>query len=116
MIQILEISALLANIAAIGIPVVLLCLFLLLIPSLSDGSKSKARRYLSYLVKPPKLSLESREEPSSREDKIRIFFYYLGILLFLIGFMIGELYEVVLDLALPVTQGSTGEMRDIVSV
>jgi hypothetical protein len=48
---------------------------------------------------------------SSRADKVRLFFYYLGVVLFLTSFMIGEFYEVMIDLLLPVSQGSTGEMR-----
>jgi len=116
MIQTIEVSVVLANIVALALPIVFLCLFLLLIPSLSDGSKSKARRYLSYLVNPPQLGSTSPNDISAKGDRVKLFFYYLGFVLFLTSFVIGEFYEVMLDLILPLTQGSTGEMRNVVSV
>ena len=113
MIQTIEFSVLLANILAIGLPIIFMCLAILLLVFLRDGPTSRFRRYLSYLVKPPRLDQESSV---SRNDKIRIFFYYLGIVLFLSSFVIGEFYEVVLDLLLPVTQGSSGSTREVTSI
>ena len=110
-----------ATIIAIVLPFAALCLFILIIPRLRNGSGSRLRRYLSYLITPPRLGSEISQSPeddtklklvvSSRADKVRLFFYYLGVVLFLTSFMIGEFYEVMIDLLLPVTQGSTGETR-----
>ena len=124
MIQFLEFTTLQAGIIAIILPIVAACLFILVIPMLRNGSGNKFRRYLSYMVSPPRIgsytsvSTEDDQEKVSmwREDKVRLFFYYLGIALFLISFVIGEFYEVMFDLALPVTQGSTGELRTVSSV
>jgi len=50
------------------------------------------------------------------EIKIRLFYVYIGIVVFLVSFLISEFYEVFLDIVLPVTQGNTGEVRTITSV
>ncbi|MGY5856301.1 MAG: hypothetical protein RTS72_06850 [Candidatus Thorarchaeota archaeon] len=115
-----------ATIIAIALPFVALCLFFLIIPRLRNRSGSRLMRYLSYLITPPRLGSEISQSPeddaeqktvvSSRADKIRLFFYYLGIVLFLTCFMIGEFYEVMIDLLLPVSQGSTGETRIVTMV
>jgi hypothetical protein len=47
---------------------------------------------------------------------MRLGFVYLGIGLFLISFIIAEFYEVLLDIQLPVTQGSTGDERIVSSL
>ncbi|MFX1484151.1 MAG: hypothetical protein ACFFCP_13300, partial [Promethearchaeota archaeon] len=70
-----------------------------------------------YLVSPPKLNSAAPIEESTRnkliqrEDKVKLYFYYLGILLFLVTFMIGEFYQVMFDLLLPISQGTTGDVR-----
>jgi len=124
--QFLEFTVSQATIIAIALPIIALCLFIIANPMLRNGTGSKLRRYLSYLVSPPQLDSSRAEVPVSekedkrpilwREDKVRLFFFYLGIVLFLVSFMIGEFYEVMFDLMLPVNQGSTGEFRTVTSV
>jgi len=123
--QFLEFTYDQAIIIVIALPIIALCLFILTIPWLRNGTGSKLRRYLSYSVSPPKLGAnkaeaqeDEPEEPAilCREDKVKLFFFYLAIVLFLVSFMIGEFYEVMIDLMLPVNQGSTGEFRTMISV
>jgi hypothetical protein len=126
MISILELPIFHATVIALALPVIALCLFVLIIPWLRNGTGSRIRRYLSYLVNPPRigsLKVESSETDVGkketalwREIKVRLFFVYVGIALFLISFVIGEFYEVFMDTLLPVTQGSTGEVRTVTSV
>ncbi|MHA2021063.1 MAG: hypothetical protein ACW96N_05065 [Candidatus Thorarchaeota archaeon] len=126
MISILELPVFHAFIIAIALPVIVVCVFIIIIPWLRNGSGSKLRRYLSYSVSPPRIGSLKAEAPEDdadnkdvslwREIKVRLFFVYLGIAIFLISFMISEFYEVMIDLLLPVTQGSTGEMRTVTSV
>ncbi|MHA2142446.1 MAG: hypothetical protein ACXADF_14285 [Candidatus Thorarchaeota archaeon] len=123
---ILELSVFQATIIAIALPIVALGVFVLIIHWLRNGSGSRVRRYLSYLVNPPRIgSLKSNDSEVDanhkhvslwRELKVRLFFVYLGIAIFLVSFMIGEFYEVIFDLLLPVTQGSTGDIRTVSSV
>ncbi len=124
--SILEMPAIHATILAIALPIISVCLFILVIPWLRNGAGSKARRYLSYLAKPPRigsLKVASSETDAGNKDKalwreikVRLFFVYIGIALFLVSFTIGEFYEVFFDMLLPVTQGSTGETRTVTSV
>jgi len=124
--QFLEFTYNQAIIIAIALPIIVLCLFVLVTPRVKNGSSSKWRRYLSYFIKPPRIGDNESEIPESdaegkrtslwREDKVRLFFFYLGVALFLASFMIGEFYEVMIDLTLPVNQGSTGEYRTITSI
>ena len=118
--QLLEISPDLANIIAWLLPIVLGCVFFLIIPMMRDGTSSTLRRYVSYLIKPPRLgSTEDGTRARTslwRNIKVKLFFVYLGIALFLISFMMGEFYEVIFDMAMPVTQGSTGEIRSLTSL
>jgi hypothetical protein len=124
--SLLELSVLQATILAIALPIIALCVFIIVIPWLRNGSGSKLRRYLSYLVNPPRIgsfnSAGIEEDPDRnysafwREIKVRLFFVYLAIGIFLVSFMISEFYEVMFDLSLPVTQGSTGEIRTVTSV
>ena len=100
----------LARLIAVVLPIVATCVFYLFNTNFRDRSGSKAKKYLSYLVVPPRLHVNGFDE-SWRRDKVRLYFYYLGVLLFLVSFLIGEFYQVMFDLLLPVTQGSTGEMR-----
>ncbi|MHA1963474.1 MAG: hypothetical protein ACXACG_11645 [Candidatus Thorarchaeota archaeon] len=126
MIQLLELTLNQATIIAIGLPIIVVCLFILIVPWLRNGSGSKLRRYLSYLVTPPRIGSDKSgssgddvnqvDESSWRKDKVRLYFYYLGIALFLISFILAEFYEVMFDLVLPVSQGSTGEFRTVSSV
>jgi len=126
LIGILELSMFQATIIAIALPIVTICIFILIIPWLSNGSGSRLRRYLSYLVSPPRigslLSEESGNDANRRNAKlwrglkVRLFFLYLAIALFLISFILSEFYEVMLDVFLPVTQGSTGDMRIVTSI
>lgn len=102
-----------AIVVAIALPIVALCLFFLVITWLSNGNGSRLRRYLSYLITPPRIDSDTS---TWRGDKIKLFFFYLGIILFLTSVVIGEFYEVMIDLILPVTQGNTGEMRIVISV
>lgn len=126
-ISFLELSVNQAVIIAIALPIIALCLFILIIPWMRNGSDgSILRRYISYFVHPPRIdTIESepfedgRENESTsmwRETKVKLFFYYLAIALFLVSFMIGEFYEVMIDLSLPVTQGYTGELRTFTSI
>jgi len=115
-----------ASIIAIALPLVAASLSYVIIPRLKNCAGSKMRRYLSYLITPPSLGndrtgspeagTDQRVSTSWRKDKVRLYFYYLGIALFLTSFMIGEFYEVMIDLLLPVSQGSTGEMRNVISL
>jgi hypothetical protein len=126
MIQLIELTFDQAAIIAIALPIVSVCLFVLIIPWLRNGSGSKLRRYLSYLVTPPRIGSDESGPPDDdaeqehvsyrREDKVRLYFYYLGIALFLISFILGEFYEVMFDLVLPISQGSTGALRTVSSV
>ncbi|MHA2358967.1 MAG: hypothetical protein ACXAB5_01735 [Candidatus Thorarchaeota archaeon] len=126
MMQLIEFTVNQATIIAMALPIVAVCLFILIIPSLKKGSSSKLRRYLSYLVKPPRIGslespskegdVESRSSALWREVKVRLFFVYLAIALFLVSFMISEFYQVMFDLFLPVTQGSTGAIRTVTSI
>ncbi|MHA2070680.1 MAG: hypothetical protein ACW985_02700 [Candidatus Thorarchaeota archaeon] len=126
MMSLLELTVFQATIIAIALPVIALCAFILIIPWLRNGSGSKIRRYLSYLISPPRIgSLKqmSAEDVAGqnhaslwREIKVRLFFVYIAIAVFLVSFMISEFYEVMFDLFLPVTQSSTGEMRTVSSV
>ncbi|MFW9965329.1 MAG: hypothetical protein ACFFCX_17285 [Candidatus Sifarchaeia archaeon] len=120
------ISVVLAGIIAVALPIVTAILFYLIVPRLKNGSGSKLRRYFSYLITPPRFGygenysrengVGQKESTLCRQDKIRLYFYYLGIILFLTSFMIGEFYEVMIDLLLPVSQGSTSEMRTATSL
>ena len=126
LIQFLEFTYSQATIIAIALPIVTLCLFILVTPWIKNGSSSKWWRYLSYFIKPPRISDNGSEVPESdaegkppslwREDKVRLFFFYLGVVLFLVSFMIGEFYEVMIDLMLPISQGSTGVYRTATNV
>ncbi|MGY5858646.1 MAG: hypothetical protein RTU63_04700 [Candidatus Thorarchaeota archaeon] len=118
MIQMFEIGADLATIIALALPLITICLCILIIPSLRKNTGSKIRRYFSYLITPPQIGSLKTDEPESlwRQIKVRLFFIYIGIALFLISFMFGEFYQVILDIILPVTQGSTGAERIVTSV
>ena len=120
MIQFLELPVNLAILTAIVLPIIAVCFFIITIPWLRNGTGSRLRRYLSYAITPPKLdSEESAEEDQSalsHSDKVEFSFYYLVIVLFLVSFVIGEFYEVMFDLALPVNQGNTGEYRTVTAV
>jgi hypothetical protein len=112
-----------AVVVAIALPIAAVCLFYLLIPRLKEMSGSRMRRYLSYLITPPRIGSESPKsgekqspEISWRNDKVRLYFFYLAVVLFLVSFTISEFYEVMMDLLLPVSQGSTGEMRIALTV
>ncbi|TFG32729.1 hypothetical protein EU528_02720 [Candidatus Thorarchaeota archaeon] len=115
-----------ATIIAILLPIVAVCVSIIVIPWMKNGSGSKFRRYLSYLINPPAIGTNQTDIPESeteqadttvrREDKVRLYFYYLAIVLFLVSFIIGEFYEVMIDLSLPVNQGSTGEFRTVTSI
>jgi len=122
----LEFTASHAIIIAIILPIIAVCIFIISIPWLRNGTGSKLRRYLSYFINPPRIGsygsesaandIEFRHTTTWRETKVKLFFYYLAIALFLVSFMISEFYEVMIDLSLPITQGSTGELRTFTSV
>jgi hypothetical protein len=118
--QLLEIAPDIAGIIALLLPIVIGCIFFLIIPVMRDGSGSALRRYVSYLIKPPRLgSTEDGTQSRTslgRDIKVKLFFVYLGIALFLISFTMSEFYEVIFDLIMPVTQGSTGEIRTVTSI
>lgn len=124
MIQLIEFNIDQATIIAIALPIVAICLFILINQSIKKGSGSRLRRYLSYLVKPPRIgslksqddNVEGRSASLWREIKVRLFFVYLAIALFLISFMISEFYQIMMDISFPVGQGSTGEIRTVTSV
>jgi len=124
--QFLEFPVSLANIIAIVLPIIAVCFFFIIIPWLKNGSGSKLRRYLSYTITPPRIGSEESEVPDSgtkekhaaqsREDKVKLYFFYLGIALFLVSFVIGEFYEVMIDLLLPINQTGVEEMRTATTV
>jgi len=120
LLQFLELSVDLASITAVVLPIIAVCFFIITIPWLKNGSGSKLRRYLSYAIRPPGASEENSDTHEgsaiSPEDKNRLYFYYLGIALFLISFFIGEFYQVLIDLSLPVNQSTTGEYRSATTV
>lgn len=118
MIQMFEIGVDLATIIALALPLIAVISCILIIPSLRKSTGSKIRRYLSYLVTGPQIGSLITDDPDTlwRQIKIRLFFIYIGIAIFLISFMIGEFYQVIFDIVLPLTQGSTGVSRVVSSV
>ncbi len=126
MIQLLELTPDQATIIAILLPIIIVCVFILINLKMRDGTRSTLRRYISYLIRPLRISSISSMEPKEseiqlrtrliRNIKVKLFFVYIGIAIFILSFVIGEFYEVVLDLVLPVSQGNTGEMRTVTSV
>ncbi|MHA1963473.1 MAG: hypothetical protein ACXACG_11650 [Candidatus Thorarchaeota archaeon] len=126
MISILELSVNQTIIIAISLPIVALILFVLFNRSFSNVHGSAIRRYIAFLVTPPRIdtansshqeeNVAQRSSLLRRRIKVSLFFVYVGIALFLISFVIGEFYEVFIDILLPVTQGSTGEARIVTSV
>lgn len=122
MIQMLEIGADIAKIIAVALPIVAVCLCILIIPSLKKSTGNKLRRYLSYLITPPKIgSMKSNDQDIQltslwRQIKVRLFFVYIGIAIFIISYMIGEFYQVFFDIILPVGQDDTGVYRVVSSV
>jgi hypothetical protein len=126
LLQVLELPIELATITAIVLPIIAVCFFILAIPWLKNGSTSKLRKYLSYTITPPKLKAESsidsnetsEQAPTSsvRNDRVKLYFYYLGIVLFLISFILAEFYQVMVDASFPVTQGNTGDSRIITTI
>ena len=109
-----------ALIIAVVLPIVSFCL-LYLISSSSGSREGRVGRYMSYLIRPPALEAESDDvsrnvDASWRKDKVRIYFLWLGVILFVISFMLGEFYEVMTDLALPVNQGGTGDTREVLNI
>ena len=111
--MLIEIDVTLAWVIAIVFPILAVCIFVLVIPMLKKESNSTVHRYLAYLIKPPTID---DADSSWRRDKVKLYFYYLALVLFLVTFMIGEFYEVMFDLALPVSQGNTGDLRIASSV
>ena len=105
----------LARTIAVVLPIVAMCIFYVFNTKFRDRAENTARKYLSYLVVPPRLHIDG-PNTSWRRDKVRLFFYYLAVVLFLVSFLIGEFYQVMFDLLLPVTQGSTGETRIVTDV
>ncbi|NHI87962.1 MAG: hypothetical protein EAX87_00480 [Candidatus Thorarchaeota archaeon] len=105
----------LARIIAVVLPIVAVGIFYVFNTRFRDRSEGKARKYLSYLVVPPRLHIDGPNK-SWRRDKVRLYFYYLAVVLFLASFLIGEFYQVMFDLLLPVTQGSTGDARIVTDV
>ena len=87
LLQLFELSVDIANITAIVLPIIAVCFFIFTIPWL------KKSRYFSSLITPPgkpEENTDSHMESSliSEEDKGRLYFYYLGIALFLVSFFI----------------------------
>ena len=115
-----------ASIIAVALPILAALIAYLIIPKLRTRSGGKIRRYFSFLVSPPvlrgsetdssKTEQENVTRTSWRDDKVKLYFYYLAIFLFVISFTISEFYEVMADLVLPVNQGSTGESRVAFSI
>ena len=56
-------------------------------------------------------SLSQMKNKFKNQLSYRLLFIYGGILLFLLGNLFGEFYFLLVDVSLPVTQGSTGESR-----
>ncbi|MFW9834694.1 MAG: hypothetical protein ACFFEK_11915 [Candidatus Thorarchaeota archaeon] len=108
-----EIGIIPAGLIAFILPIIAVCVLILFIPLLENKKGSRIRRYLSYLITPPRFD---SEDTTWRKDRVKLYFYYLGLVLFLVTFMISEFYEVMFDLLLPVSQGSTGEFRIVSSV
>ncbi|MFW9800727.1 MAG: hypothetical protein ACFFD9_09840 [Candidatus Thorarchaeota archaeon] len=122
MMFILELTRVQAEILAVALPVLLLSAFVLLYPSLKNRSGSKARRYLSYIIRPPSISSlnsetsghapEDQRKEFRRQLKVRLYLVYVGIAVFILSSMIAEFYHVLCDLSADVTQGSTGLSRE----
>jgi hypothetical protein len=109
-----------ALIIAVVLPIASICL-LYLISSAFGNKTGRWTRYLSYLITPPSLKAKTDQvdqdvDASWRRDKVRIFFLWLGVILFVISFMLGEFYEVMTDLILPVSQGNTGDVREVLNI
>ena len=66
MMEFLELTVDQATIIAIALPIIAVCVFIIVIPSLKNGSGSKFRKYLSYLVNPPRIG--SYESENSEGD------------------------------------------------
>ena len=86
-----------AVVVAIALPIVVVGLFYLIIPRLKERSGGWLRRYLSYSITPPRIGSDSPEDEemqtpdmSWRNDKIRLYFYYIAAVLFLVSFTISE--------------------------
>ena len=89
-----------AAVVAIALPIVAVGLFYLLIPRLKERSGGRLRRYLSYSITPPRIGSDSPEDEEMqtpdmpwRNDKIRLYFYYITAVLFLVSFTISEFYD-----------------------
>ncbi len=122
---ILEITSFHAIVLALALPILLLSVFVLLYPSLKNGSGSRIRRYLSYAINAPRIgplnpergeSSEGYRECLKRELKVRLYLAYIGIALFILSSFVAEFYHVMSDLSMPVVQGSTGIARSWSSV
>ena len=126
LLQMLELPIEIAALTAIVLPIIAVCFFILAIPWLKNGSSSRLRRYLSYTITPPRLGAESstvdsetseqKSISSMHDDRVKIYFYYLGIALFLISFILAEFYQVMLDASFPVNQSNTGEYRIVTKI
>ncbi|UCH05508.1 MAG: hypothetical protein JSW05_04915 [Candidatus Thorarchaeota archaeon] len=122
---ILELTSFQAIVLAFALPILLLSAFVLLYPSLKNGSGSRIRRYLSYAIKAPRIGpLNPRKEDSSGEYrghlkkqlKVRLYLIYIGIVVFILSSFLAEFYHVMSDLSMPIVQGSTGITRTWSSV
>jgi len=122
---ILEITSFQAIVLAFALPILLLSAFVLLYPSLKNGSGSRIRRYLSYAIKAPSIGPlnPEREDDSDRyrehlirQLKVRLYLVYIGIALFILSSFVAEFYHVMSDLSMHVAQGSTGIARTWSSV
>ncbi|MHA2602397.1 MAG: hypothetical protein AM324_009740 [Candidatus Thorarchaeota archaeon SMTZ1-83] len=122
---ILELTSFQAILLAFALPILLVSLFVLLYPSLKNGTGSRIRRYLSYTIVGPNIGpLNPQKEDSPdgyreylrRQLKLRLYLVYLAIGLFVLGSFVAEFYHVMSDLSLHVSQGSTGIARTWSSV
>lgn len=122
---ILELTSFQAIVLAFALPILLLTMFVLLYPSLKNGSRSRIRRYLSYVINAPRIGPLNPEKGYSSGEygtylksqlKIRLYLVYIGIGLFIMSSIVAEFYHVMSDLSIDVGQGSTGLTRTWTSV
>ena len=108
-----EIGVSVAWVIAFILPIIAVCISVFFIPYLRNMSSGRGQRLRAFFITPPQMN---SDDTPWRKDKVRLYFYYLAVVLFLASFLIGEFYQVMFDLILPVTQGSTGEARVVTDV
>ncbi len=120
--SLLELSADVASILIILIPILTIVCSLFLIKFSSEESPNRVRRLFGYLKKPPEIKPIDDEQlaqlqgiPLNKYLKdqllIRLGFVYLLICVFILGSIIATFYYIMGDLLLPLGQGQTTDIR-----